>query len=55
MPEHREPFGRHAVFAGPDLHRVARHHADRHEDQEDQRRNVGMVRRMRLNRKRIMA
>ncbi len=41
MPKHREPFGRHAVFAGPDFDRIARHHADRHEDQEDQRQEGG--------------
>ena len=47
MAEIREPLGRHAMLAGPDLDRIARHEADRREGQEHQRQEVGMVSAMR--------
>ena len=37
MAEVGEPLRRHAVLAGPDLDRIARHETDRREGQEHQR------------------
>ena len=37
MAEVGEPLGRHAMLAGPHLHRIARHETDRGEGQEHQR------------------
>ncbi len=41
MAKEGEPFGRHAMLADPDLHRIARNEANRDERQEHQREKRG--------------